>query len=65
MSAPGPAPAATGRSPWYLFRLFMLVSAVCFFFAAIGFGGTRVFSAPAWEWFAAGFAALAFAWAVP
>jgi hypothetical protein len=65
MAAPAPPPASGGRSPWYLFRLFMLVAAVCFFFAALGFGGHRVFSANGYEWLAAGFAAWAFAWAVP
>jgi hypothetical protein len=66
MNAPAPAPAATAtRSPWFLFRIFMLVSAICFFLAALAFGGHNTFSANGYEWLAAGFAAWAFAWAVP
>jgi hypothetical protein len=67
MAAPGPAqaPAYTARSPWYLFRIFMLVSAVCFFLAALAFGGHRTFDANGYEWLAAGFAAWAFAYAFP
>jgi hypothetical protein len=62
-----PAPAQQGYSTrwWFLFRIFMLVSAVCFLFSALTFGGHRILSANGYEWLAAGFAAWAFAWAVP
>lgn len=67
MAAPAPAtaPAGAGRSPWWLFRFLMLAAAVCFLFAALTFGGTRIGDAGAWQWLSGGFCAWALAWAVP
>jgi hypothetical protein len=63
---PAPAPAYTGRSPWFVFRLLCLVAAVCLFIAALEFatilnGGDRLGMA----WLAGGVSAFFLAWAVP
>jgi hypothetical protein len=60
-----PAPAYTTRSPWWAVRLILLISAVCFLFSALTFGGNRILSANAYEWLAAGFAAWVFSGVLP
>lgn len=66
MTAPAPAPAATGRSPWFVSRLLFLVAAVCLFIAALEFstilhGGLSM----GWAWAAGGVSAFFLGWAVP
>jgi hypothetical protein len=66
MSAPAPAPAYTGRSPWFVFRVLCLIAAVCLFISALEFsdilhGGIGL----GWAWAAGGVSAFFLAWAVP
>lgn len=66
MTAPAPAPAYTGRSPWFVFRLLCLVAAVCLFIAALEF--SRILHGGAdmgWAWGAGGLSAFFLAWSVP
>jgi hypothetical protein len=52
------------RSPlgW---RLLLVVSAVCFFLAALTVAGSDILDAPVWAWGFGGFSAWALAGAVP
>lgn len=59
------APRPYYRSPWYVSRVFLVISAVLFFFAAVTFGGSSILNATAWQWMAGAFCAYVLAWAVP
>lgn len=65
MSAPGQPgyPGPGYRSPWFVFRFFCLVAAICEFIASLCFAGLA--HGPAMAWVAGGLAAFFLAWAAP
>lgn len=60
---PGPQPVYPYRSPWFIFRFFCLVGAICEFIAALCFCG--ITHGPALAWLAGGISAFFLAWAAP
>ena len=63
MAAPQPAPAYPYRSPWFVFRFFCFIAAICEFIAALCFSG--ITHGPALAWLAGGIAAFFLGWAAP
>ena len=64
MTTPTTAPPGyTYRSPWFVFRFFCLIAAICEFIAALCLSG--ITHGPALAWAAGGLSAFFLGWAAP
>lgn len=64
---PAPAPAYTARSPWFVFRFFCFIAAICLFISALEFSGAILHGGLplGYAWAAGGVSAFFLAWAIP